>query len=92
VTEAPWPSVEGYRVVWVRSSAKTEHDAESRRARIAAGIDAVDTLNQRLASPKTRLKTVVAIEAAATEAVKSAGASRWVTFTVEETINVRHRQ
>ena len=33
-TEAPWPSAECYRVIWVRSSAKVERDAESRRARI----------------------------------------------------------
>lgn len=91
-TEAPWPSAEGYRVIWVRSSAKVERDAESRRARIAAGIDALDALNQRLASPKTRMKTVAVIETAAAAAVAEAGATRWVTFRVEETTDVRHRQ
>jgi hypothetical protein len=61
-TEAPWPSAEGYRVAWVRSSAKYDRDAESRQNRIATGIFAIDLLNQKLASPKTRMKTVVAIE------------------------------
>ncbi len=83
VTEAPWPSAEGYRVIWVRSSAKVERDAESRRARIAAGIEAIDALNQRVASPKTRMKTVAAVEKAATEAIESAGATRWIAFSVE---------
>jgi transposase len=92
VTEAPWPSVEGYRVIWVRSSAKVERDAESRRARIAAGIDAIDALNQRLASPKTRMKSAVAAHTAAQEAIESAGATRWVAFSVEEVTTVRHRQ
>ena len=91
-TEAPWPSAEGYRVVWVRSSAKIERDAESRRRRIAEGIAALDELNQRLASAKTRMKTVLAVETAAREALERATAQRWVTFRVEETTEVRHRQ
>ena len=91
-TEAPWPSAEGYRVVWVRSSAKTERDAESRRTRIAAGIFAIDLLNQRLMSPKTRMKTMVAIEHEARQLLEIEGAARWVTFEIEETTEVRHRQ
>jgi len=91
-TEAPWPSAEGYRVISVRSSARVEHDAESRRARIAAGVGAIDTLNQRLASSKTRMKTVAVIEKAAADAIAEAGATRWVTFSVEEVTEVRHRQ
>jgi len=90
--EAPWPSAEGYRVVWVRSSAKIERDAESRRRRIAEGITALDCLNQRLASAKTRMKTILAVETAAREALEHAGAACWVTFSVEEAAEVRHRQ
>lgn len=55
-TEAPWPSAEGYRTVWVRSSAKVTRDAGTRQSKIAAGIAAVDELNQRLGSHKTRMK------------------------------------
>jgi hypothetical protein len=32
-TEAPWPSAEGFRVIWVRSSHKVERDADSRSNR-----------------------------------------------------------
>jgi len=91
-TEAPWPSAEGYRVVWVKSSAKCDRDAESRQNRIAAGIFAIDLLNQKLASPKTRMKTVVAIETEARRLLDQAGAARWVGFTIAETTDVRHRQ
>jgi transposase len=91
-TEAPWPSAEGYRVVWVLSSDKVERDAESRRARIAAGIAALDHLNQRLLSAKTRMKTTVVIEEAARDALAATGAVRWVSFEVEEYEEVRHRQ
>jgi transposase len=91
-TEAPWPSPEGFRIVWVRSSHKVERDADSRRDRVAAGIATLDQLNQKLASNRCRLKTIVAVEAAATEAIETVGASRWVGFRVEEYIEVRHRQ
>jgi transposase len=91
-TEAPWPSAEGYRIVWVRSSAKTIRDAESRRDRIARAIAALDELNQRLASPKTRMKTTVAVEQAATAAITAAGAARWVGFEVTEHTEERFRQ
>lgn len=59
-TEAPWPSAEGYRIVRARSSAKVDYDAQARRDRIGRGIAAMDDLNQRLASPKTRMKTTLA--------------------------------
>src|SRR5664280_1031762 len=91
-TEAPWPSAEGYPVVWVRSSAKSERDAESRSSRIAAGIFPIDLLNHKLLSPKTRMKTVVAIEHEARQSLDQAGATRWVTFQIDEITDVRHRQ
>ncbi|MHB8335505.1 MAG: IS1634 family transposase [Acidimicrobiales bacterium] len=91
-TEAPWPSAEGFRVIWVRSSHKVERDANSRSDRVAAGIAALDQLNQKLASNRCRLKTAVAVAEAANEAVASIGAARWVGFRVEEYQEVRHRQ
>lgn len=90
--EAPWPSAEGYRIVWVRSSTKIRLDEQSRSDRIARGIAALDELNQRLASPKTRMKTTVAVEAAATTALADAGAARWISFTVVEQHEERFRQ
>jgi len=90
--EAPWPSAEGHRIVWVRSSAKTARDAEARRDRIARGAAALDDLNARLASPKTRLKTVVAVEQAARDALEHTAATRWISFTVTEDTAERYRQ
>ena len=58
----------------------------------AAGIAALDELNQTLASNRCRLKTTVAVEEAAGEVVGSVDASRWVGFRVEEYHEVRHRQ
>lgn len=91
-TPAPWPTAEGYRLTWVCSSAKIDYDAEARRARIARGLAALDDLNQRLASPKTRLKTATAAEDAARSAVADAGAARWIAFQVETYEEERYRQ
>jgi transposase len=91
-TPAPSPSAEGYRLVWVRSSTKIDRDADTRHARIAKGIAALDDLNQRLASPKTRIKTVVAVEAAATAALDHVGATRWIRFDVDEATEESYRQ
>jgi len=81
-TPAPWPSSEGHRIVWVRSSSKIGRDANARHDRIARGIAALDALNQRLSSPRCRIKTLMAAEQAATAALTKAGAARWVTFEV----------
>ncbi len=89
---APSPSAEGYRIIWVRSSTKVDRDAEARRARIAKGIVALDDLNGRLASPKTRIRTLVAVEAAAVASLEGAGATRWMGFEVTETIEDSFRQ
>ncbi|HEX7444319.1 MAG TPA: hypothetical protein VF320_10545, partial [Acidimicrobiales bacterium] len=72
----------GYRVIWVHSSPKAARDAAARAARIEAGLAAIDALQVRLSSPKTRLKTLVAAETAATTALDQAGATRWITYTI----------
>ena len=90
--EAPVPSADGYRVIWVHSSTKAARDAATRAARIETGLAAVEQVAERLASPKTRLKTRVAAEDAATAALTKTGAARWVGFTVTESIQETYRQ
>jgi len=90
--EAPAPSVDGYRVIWVHASSKAARDAASRAARIEAGLATLDVLATRLAGPKTRLRTRVAAEEAAAAALAAAGATRWVGFTITETEEVAFRQ
>jgi hypothetical protein len=89
---APMPSAEGYRVVWVHSSAKAARDANARAARVEAGLAAVEAIGVRLASPKSRLRTRVAAEEAAAAAIAAAGAGRWVGFVVTETAKETFRQ
>jgi hypothetical protein len=56
--EAPAPSVDGYRVIWVHSSSKAARDGAARAARIEAGLAAIDAVATRLASPKTRIQSM----------------------------------
>lgn len=89
---APLPSAEGYRIIWVHSTAKAARDATARAARTEAGAAAIDAIAARLAGPKCRLKTRVAIEDDATAALARAGATRWIHFTVTETLQETYRQ
>jgi transposase len=92
VFAAPLPSAEGYRLVWVHSTAKAARDAAARQARIEAGAAAIDALAVRLAGPKCRLKTRVAVEDEAAAALAHAGADRWIRYQVGETVEETYRQ
>jgi transposase len=89
---APLPSAEGYRIVWVHSTAKAARDEHARRSRIQAGAAAIDTLNTKLAGPKTRLKTCAAVEAAAEKALADAGAARWLEVSIGQSVQDSFRQ
>ncbi|MFN2496478.1 MAG: IS1634 family transposase [Pseudonocardiaceae bacterium] len=89
---APLPSAEGYRIIWVHSSAKAARDAATRQARIEAGAAAIDALAARLAGPKCRLGTRVAVEDEAAAVLARAGAERWISYQISETVEETYRQ
>lgn len=91
-TPAPLPSAEGYRITWVHSTAKASRDAATRQARIEAGVAALEALDAKLAGPRSRFKTRVAVEQAASAAVVGAHAEKWVTCTVTETVTKTYKQ
>src|SRR5680860_473074 len=91
-TPAPLPSAEGYRITWVHSTAKASRDAATRTARLEAGLAALEALDAKLAGPRSRFKTRVAVEQAATTALAATHAHKWVTFTVTETITKQYKQ
>ena len=91
--EAPWPSTEGYRIVWVHDSGKQARDAATRARRIEKAVAAIeDDLAARLASPRSRLRTAAAVHAAARDAIAGADATRWVRYAVHEKTNESYRQ
>jgi Domain of unknown function (DUF4277) len=51
-TPALAPSAEGYRILWVHSSAKAGRDGASRMARTEAGIAAIDALDASSRAPQ----------------------------------------
>ena len=89
---APLPSAEGFRIVWVHSTSKAARDEHVRRSKIEAGVAAIDALNDKLAGPKTRLKTRAAVEAAVTTALAETNSARWLQVTVTETEHETFRQ
>jgi transposase len=89
---APLPSAEGYRIIWVHSTSKAARDAATRQARIEAGAAAIDALAVKLVGPKCRLKTRLAVEHEAAAALQHAGATRWITFSVAQTVQETFRQ
>jgi len=87
---APAPSAEGYRIVWIRSSAKRRLDALSRSDRIARATAALRELAQRLDAPRCKLKTRAAVENTAGQAAGQA--SPWVRFEVTEQVTTQRKQ
>ena len=90
--DAPTCSAEGHRIIWVRSTVKRVHDAVSRAERIERARLALAALADRLASPRCKLKTLVAVEDAAHAAIVTANAARWVKATVVDEITHEHRK
>jgi hypothetical protein len=89
---APIPTSEGHRITWVRSSQKLACDADARHARIEQGMQALEGVQARLASPRSRLKTRLAAEQAARDALASAGSERWLAFEITDTEQESFRQ
>lgn len=90
--ESPVGSDGGFRIVWVHSSTKAANDAATRARRIEAGMAAMEELAARLAGPRCRYKTRVAVEEAATRALVDADAERWIATTVTPVAAEKFRQ
>ena len=86
------PSADGHRIIWILSTAKARRDANRRHQAIANTIAAIDALNVRLSSPRCRIKTLLAAETEAREAIAELHATRWVDIHVEEHTTETMRQ
>jgi len=90
--EAPTPSAEGYRIVWIRSSEKRSHDAAVRMDRIERARAGLCALSDKLASSRCQLRSRSTVEEAAAAVVAEAGAATWVKVEVTDVVEVEHRQ
>ena len=78
-------SAEGYRIVWYRSSVKTEVDEKQRSRRIARARERIQQLEGRTGAHRFRSKD--AADKAVQKVLHEEGADRWLTVeAVEDTI------
>lgn len=80
--EAPTPSAEGFRVVWVRSLHNAERDRRVRHQLVQRAVDRLQDLDRRLQSPRTKIRAREAVVRAAEGAV--GGAQAWVSYEINQ--------
>jgi transposase len=90
--ESPTPSTEGHRIVWIRSSDKRVHDGVARSERIERARSRLGALADKLASGRSKMSSLSAVEDATAAALAETGASRWVRAEVSEVVETSHRQ
>lgn len=73
--ESPSPSVEGYRILWILSSQKREHDALARQRKIEKTIAQLDELKAKVG--RRQLKTKEQITAAICEILREHASEEW---------------
>jgi len=92
VVEAPLPSKEGYRIVWVYNSLMAQEDSERRQARIERAYVGVERLQTKLQGKRCRLRLRERVEQAAVQILKETGAERWVQVQIQERKEPLYRQ
>jgi len=92
VFEAPLPSKEGYRIIWVWGSLMALQDEEARQGRIEKAWAGFEQLKTRLEGPRCRLRERSSVEREAAKILTAAGAERWLTFEVREQQEPVYRQ
>ncbi len=89
--EAPQPSAEGYRIVWVWNSLKAVEDSASRERCIQKAVTRLERLQAHLAGPRCRLKNRKALDKAL-EATLGERAPRWLRVEVETVRQEQYRK
>jgi transposase len=90
--ESPIPEVNGFRLIWFRSSEKCRRDADSRHDATVRAIKALEKLAEKLLKPRCRLKKARNVRKVVDEILDQAGAKRWIDYKVEHAFVVTDRQ
>jgi transposase len=90
--ESPIPEVNGFRLIWFRSSEKCRRDADIRQDAIVRGIKELEKLAERLFKPRVRFTKESNVRKAVDEILERVGARRWIDYKVERTFVVTDRQ
>jgi len=90
--ESPIPEVNGFRLIWFRSSEKCRRDADSRHDATVRADKALEKLAEKLLTPRCRLKKVRNVRKAVDEILDQTGARRWIDYKVEHAFVVIDQQ
>jgi transposase len=91
MADAPVPSTDGYRVVWLWNNRMAEQDKDARQDIMAKAILGIERLETRLRNPRNRLRSHEAVVKAAGKAIGKR-AARWVTYEIVEEEEASFRQ
>jgi len=90
--ESPFPDANGFRLIWYHSSLKRERDAQARQAVINRAWKELEALAGVLEGPRCRYKQREGVAKKAEEALRQAGAARWLHYEVEPLEEHAYRQ
>lgn len=90
--ESHFPSDEGYRIVWIWSSQKAEHDGLSRRRRLARATEELRDLAARMQSPRSRVKDALQAQERAKAILARTQTEELITVAVEVQEEARFKQ
>jgi transposase len=81
--ESPIPEVNGFRLIWFRSSQKRQRDAEKRQDALARALKELDKLKEKLQKPRCRIHTAKSVRKAVDEILRDTATAAWIEYGVE---------
>lgn len=81
--ESPIPDADGFRIIWVHSSAKKDRDFLARKEIMERAWRELDALRAKLEGARCRYKTRHGIAKVADEIITRCGAERWIRYQIE---------
>lgn len=81
--ESPIPEVNGFRLIWFRSSDKCGRDADIRQDAILRAHKALEKFAEKLLKPRCGFKMARTVRKAVDEILERTGAKRWMECSVE---------
>jgi transposase len=85
-------SGEGFRLLWFFSTRKKARDAATRARVIDRTLKALEELQQRLHSPKTRFRQRAKVAKEVEEVLRTSGGARWVPVEIEALEKTQYKQ
>jgi transposase len=91
MVESPMSSAEGFRIIWVWSSKKSEQDMAGRQSRMENAVIRLERIETRLRNPRNHLDTRADVVVACEKAIYNYG-QRWIGYDIREEEKVTYKQ